>query len=206
MSHDVGGSARAAIERLPGVDRAFIHVDPVLGSTRAVETLARIDRTASATYAECARRQAEEPALAALWRVLATAAQARADRLEVVRRLKGAGWHFADDDVRAEGLEARWSRVRAIAERAAGTPLSAVEALDLALDVEGPAARRDFTRATTPRDPTLRPSLDAASPPPPTMATIAGRMETARDEARGDGERSRLERLAEALRKWEGGG
>ncbi|HJU86654.1 MAG TPA: cation diffusion facilitator family transporter, partial [Gemmatimonadota bacterium] len=95
-SHDVGGSVRAAIERLPGVDRAFIHVDPVLGSTLAVETLARIERAASDAYSAYARRHAERPQVAALWTALAAAAQARADRLDVVRRLKGAGWHFAD--------------------------------------------------------------------------------------------------------------
>jgi len=198
QSHAVGGSVRAELERLPGVDRAFIHMDPVLGSTRTVETLARIDRAASATYAECARGQADESPLAALWRTLATAAQARADRLDVVRRLKGAGWHFADDEISTEGLEARWGRVRAAAERA-GESLSVREALDFALAVEGREARWDFRRATTPRDPTVWSSIEASSPPPPALAVIVARAEAARDVAGDDGARDRLARLAGEL-------
>lgn len=195
-SHDMGGKARAAIEGLPGVDRAFIHVDPILDSTRAVEMLARVERAASETYAVCARGTPAAPALAALWRTLATAAQARADRLDVVRRLKGAGWHFGDDEVSVEELEARWERVRAAADRAGEGAIAATEALDLALEVEGAAAREDFARATTPRDPTLGPSLEASSPPAPGAAGIAERVEAARAAAGDDGVRTRLERLA----------
>jgi hypothetical protein len=103
---------RAAIERLPGVDRAFIHVDPVLGSTLAVETLARIERAASEAYSAYARFDAARPPVSALWAALATAAQARADRLDVVRRLKGAGWHFADDELVPERFERRWAARR----------------------------------------------------------------------------------------------
>lgn len=199
QSHDVGGNVRAALERLPGIDRAFIHVDPVLGTTRVVETLARIDRAASATYAAFALQHADRPQLAALWQALATAAQARADRLDVVRRLKGAGWHFADDDISADRLELRWSRARAAAEGAGDGFRSAAEALDLALELEGREARGDFVRATTPRDPTLRPSLEAASPPPPAREAMLGRVAAARSAVDDGPAAARLDRLAEEL-------
>ena len=199
QSHDVGGSVRAAIERLPNVDRAFIHVDPVLGSTRALETLARIERAASATYDAFAGQHADRPELAALWRALATAAQARVDRLDVVRRLRAAGWHFADDDLPAERLDRRWGRARAIAEAAERTPSSPAEALDLALELEGGGTRADFERATTPRDPTLRPSLAAASPPPPSREAILGRVAAARTAASDVATAARLDRLAAEL-------
>ena len=201
QSHDVGGTVRAALERLPGIDRAFIHVDPVLGSTRAVETLARIQRAASATYAAFARQHADRPPLESLWQALATAAQARADRLEVVRRLRGAGWHFADDDIPVERLERRWNTVRAAAEAAPerGTPLA--EALDLALALEGREARVDFERATTPREQTLRPSLEASSPPAPGAGVIRSRIEAARSVVDDPAAAARLDRLAAAWRE-----
>jgi cation diffusion facilitator family transporter len=199
QSHDVGGNVRAALERLPHVDRAFIHMDPVLGSTRALETLARIDRAASVTYTTFAGQHANRPELAALWQVLATTAQARADRLDVVRRLRGAGWHFADDDIGAEQLERRWNRVRTAAERAERETRPVTEALDLAIDLEGREARRDFLRATTPRDPTLRPSVEASSPPPPARAAILGRVVAARQVLGDPRAEGRLDRLAEEL-------
>ena len=195
-SHDVGGSVRAAIERLPGVDRAFIHVDPVPGSTAAVETLARIERAASDAYTAYARLHAERPPFAALWTALAAAAQARADRLDVVRRLKGAGWHFADDEVSAERIDRRWARARAAAEEARDGGPSVEGALDLALELEGREARADFARATTPRDPTLRASLEGSSPPPPARAAMLERAGAAL-ESLGTGPGSdRLRRLA----------
>jgi cation diffusion facilitator family transporter len=197
-SHDLGGGVRVALERIPGIDRAFIHVDPILDSTRAVETLARIERTASSAYAECARRS-ESQALAALWRGLAAAAQARADRLDVVRRLKGAGWHFADDDIPAGELEARWRSVLEGAGRASSSS-PPHDVLDLALEVEGHRARLDYARATTPRDPTLRPSLEASSPPPPAVAEIARRVAAARDASDDAEIRARLDGLASALK------
>jgi cation diffusion facilitator family transporter len=198
QSHDVGGIVRAAIERLPGIDRAFIHVDPVLGSTRAVETLVRIERAASATYAAFARHHADRPQLEALWQTFATAAQARADRLEVVRRLRGAGWHFADDDIPAERLERRWNAARAAAEAAPDGGSSLVEALDLALALESREAREDFARATTPRDATLRPSLEAASPPAPGREAIQRRIGAAREVIDDPAAEARLDRLAAA--------
>jgi cation diffusion facilitator family transporter len=199
QSHHVGGSVRAALEQLPGIDRAFIHVDPVLGSTRAVETLARIDRAASTTYATFALQHAERPQLASLWEALATAAQARVDRLDVVRRLKGAGWHFADDDIPPDGLERRLARARAAAERARGGAPSVADALDLALELEGREARADFARATSPRDPTLRPSLEAASPPPPAREAMLGRVAAALGAVDDPATAERLDRLAEEL-------
>lgn len=199
LSHDVGGRVRAAIEGLPHVDRAFIHVDPVPGSTRALATLTRIDRAASVTYAGFARQHADRPELAALWQALAAAAQARADRLDVVRRLKGAGWHFADDDIPAESLERRWDRARAAAEAVGEAAPSAVEALDLALELEGREARRDFERATSPRDPTLRASLEASSPPPPGPEAMLGRLAAARKALGDAGAGARLDRLGEEL-------
>jgi cation diffusion facilitator family transporter len=199
QSHDVGGNVRAWIERLPHIERAFIHVDPVPGSTRALVTLARIDRAASVTYAGFARQHADRPELAALWRALATAAQARADRLDVVRRLKGAGWHFADDDIAAEPLARRWERARAAAERVDGASPSAGEALDLALELEGREARRDFERATSPRDATLKASLEASSPPPPAPGALLDRLTAARRSLPDVGALARLDRLAEEL-------
>lgn len=196
QSHDVGGNVRATIERLPGIDRAFIHVDPVLGSMRAVETLARIDRAASAAYAAFALQHAGRPPLEALWRALATAAQARADRLEVVRRLRVAGWHFADDDVPVDRLARRWEAARAAAEAAPDGVPTLVEALDIALALEGREAREDFERATTPRDGTLRPSLEAASPPAPGPGAIRSRIEAARQAVEEPGAAERLDRLA----------
>ena len=199
QSHDVGGQVRAAIERLPKVDRAFIHVDPVLGATRALETLARVDRAAAATYDAFAQQHADRPELAALWRALATAAQARVDRLDVVRRLRGAGWHFADDDLPGERLERRWARARAVAEDVRERPRTTVEALEVALELEGREARADFRHATTPRDPTLRPSLEASSPPPPARSAILARIAAARTAAEDDAVAGRLDRLTAEL-------
>jgi cation diffusion facilitator family transporter len=201
QSHDVGGNVRATIERLPHVDRAFIHMDPVLGSTRVVETLARIDRAASMIYAAFGRQHADQQELAALWQALATRAQARADRLDVVRRLKGAGWHFEDDDVFVDGLERRWEWARACAEGVGERISSVVEALELALELEGPEARQDFSRATSPRDPTLRPSIEASSPPPPAREAMLGRVASARTAIEDPAARARLDRLAGELGK-----
>jgi hypothetical protein len=163
-----------------------------------VETLARIERAASATYAVFARQHADRPQLEALWQAFATAAQARADRLDVVRRLRGAGWHFADDDIPVERLERRWSAARAAAEAAPeGGPLL-IEALDLALELEGREAREDFARATTPRDTTLRPSLEAASPPAPGREAIRSRILAALAVIDDPAAVARLDRLAAA--------
>ena len=178
-SHDVGGSVRATIERLPGVDRAFIHVDPVRGSTLAVETLARLERAASDADSAYARQHAGCPQLAALWTALAATAQARADRLDVVRRLKAAGWHFADDEVAAERMEQRWERIRRAAEEVGNEVPTIDGALDLALELEGREARADFARATTPRDPTVRASLEGSSPPPPGTTAMLERVRAA---------------------------
>jgi hypothetical protein len=198
-SHDVGGSVRAAIERLPGVDRAFIHVDPVPGSTLAVETLARIERAASEAYSAYARFDAVRPQVAALWTALAAAAQARADRLDVVRRLKGAGWHFADDELVAERIERRWARAREAAEVARDGGQSIDGALELALELEGREAREDFARATTPRDPTVRASLEGSSPPPPAKSAMLERVEAAARLLEGGAGSERLARLAREL-------
>ena len=198
-SHDVGGSVRAAIEHLPGVDRAFIHVDPVPGSTAAVDKLARIERAASDAYSAYARQQADPPSLAALWTALAATAQARADRLDVVRRLKGAGWHFADDELAAERIDQRWARARSAAEEAADGAPSVDGALDLAIELEGREARADFARATTPRDPTLRVSLEGSSPPPPARSAMLGRARAALESLEDGAGSERLRRLAEAL-------
>ncbi|HJR54340.1 MAG TPA: cation diffusion facilitator family transporter [Gemmatimonadota bacterium] len=198
-SHDVGGSVRAAIERLPGVDRAFIHLDPVLGSTAAVETLARIERAASDAYSAYARQHAERPPFAALWTALAAAAQARADRLDVVRRLKGAGWHFADDEVAAERIDRRWARARAAAAEARDGGPSVEGALELALELEGGEARADFARATTPRDPTVRASLEGSSPPPPASSAMLERARAALESLGAGPGSDQLRRLAREL-------
>jgi cation diffusion facilitator family transporter len=198
-SHDVGGSVRAAIERLPGLDRAFIHVDPVPGTTAVVETLARIERVASDVYATFARQHAGRQPIAALWTALAAAAQARADRLDVVRRLKGAGWHFADDELAVERLERRWARARDAAAMAADGATSIDGALDLAIELEGLEARADFARATTPRDATLRSSIERSSPPPPARAAMLERARAAIACLDGGTASDRLRRLAGEL-------
>lgn len=199
-SHDVGGSVRVAIERLPSVDRAFIHVDPVPGSTASVETLARIERAASAAYSAYARQCAGQPPLAALWRALAAAAQARADRLDVVRRLKSAGWYFADDELAVERIERRWARAQAAAEEAKDGGPAVDGALDLAIELEGREAKDDYARATTPRDPTLRASLEGASPPPPARSAMLDRVRAAIESGVQDDRGSeRLRRLEREL-------
>ncbi|HJU86882.1 MAG TPA: hypothetical protein VJ788_05900, partial [Gemmatimonadota bacterium] len=185
--------------RLPGVDRAFIHVDPVPGSTLAVEMLARIERAASDAYSAYARQHVARPQLAALWAALAAAAQARADRLDVVRRLKGAGWHFADDEVDAARLERRWERVRSAAEETGDGGRSIEGALDLALELEGREARSDFARATTPRDPTVRASLEGSSPPPPGRSAMLERIRAAALSLEDGAGSERLGRLAREL-------
>lgn len=198
QSHDLGGAVRHAIEALPGVDRAFVHLDPVLDSTRVIEMLARAERAASDVYAGVAGRS-ESPALAALWEALATTAQARAERLAVVRRLKGAGWHFADGELSLRRVEDRVARLEACRRRSGSEPVSTAAALDLALEVEGIEWRRDVRRATTPQDPTLSGSVEAAAPPPPSAALLLNRIAAARAESPDGALEDRLRSLADAV-------
>ena len=171
----------------------------MLGSTLAVETLARIERAASEAYSAYARQQAGRPQVAALWTALAAAAQARADRLDVVRRLKGAGWHFADDELAAERIERRWARARDAAEEVRDGNPSIDGALDLALELEGREARADFTRATTPRDPTVRASLEGSSLPPPATSAMLERVRAAAESMEDGAGSERLAWLAGEL-------
>jgi len=198
-SHDLGGEAGRAIEALPGVDRAFVHLDPVLDSTFVLETLAERERTASRIYAGLGERHAGRPALASLWGALATAAQARADRLEAVRRLRGAGWHFAESDLAPEEIDALGARAEAIAADVEEGDPGAAGALELAAELEDPAARRAYRTAVTPRDPTLAPSIEGAAPPPPPAALLERRLDAARAEVESERERAALGALARAL-------
>ncbi len=164
-----------------------------------METLARIERAASDAYSTYAEQHAERPQLAALWNALAAAAQARADRLDVVRRLKGAGWHFADDELAAERIERRWARAEAAAQEARDGGRSIDRALDVALEIEGREARADFARATTPRDPTLMTSLEGSSPPPPARSAMLERARAARESLGAGPGSDRLRRLVGEL-------
>jgi zinc transporter family protein len=181
-SHDVGGAVRHAVEALPAVDRAFVHVDPVLASTWALATLAECDRAASRIYSALARH-GERPALAALWEALSTAALARAEQLAVARRLKGAGWHFADDEVSAAGVAELRARLAALEERAAGEGADPAGAVAIALALEGDPARALGPLAGTPRDPVAAASLGSATLPPPSAGLLAQRLGAARAAA-----------------------
>jgi cation diffusion facilitator family transporter len=184
QSHDVAGTVRHAVEGLPVVDRAFVHVDPVLVSTYVLETLTECDRVASRIYSSLALHHAgERPALAALWEALATAALARAERLVVARRLKGAGWHFADEEVATSRIEERRSRLREIEERVAHDALDPSLALEIALELESGPARSQALRAGTPLDPVVAASLGSASLPPPSAGLLSQRLTAARAES-----------------------
>lgn len=187
LSHDVGGAVRHAIERLPAIDRAFVHVDPVPASTLVLELLARRERTASAIYAGLGRWESgERPALAALWQTLATGALARAERLEAAQRLRGAGWHFGDDDLAPEGARGRLEQLRSIESQALAGGLAPAEALGVAAEIESEATQAEVRLATTPRDPRVAPSLTAAAPPPPTPRVVLDRIEAARADLAAD--------------------
>ncbi|HET9581217.1 MAG TPA: cation diffusion facilitator family transporter [Gemmatimonadota bacterium] len=199
QSHDVGGGVRHAVERLPEIDRAFVHVDPVLDSTLVVETLAASERLASRIFSELARGADGRPALAGVWELLATRALARADRLTVVRRLKGAGWHFADAEIQPDRLVGRKARLERILARAGDTGVTPAEAAGIALEVVERDAEEDYRAATTPLDGSLAGSLERASPPPPLGAVVANRLRAAMDVGDDDGLRERLRRLAARL-------
>ncbi len=198
-SHDIGGAVRHAVERLPRIDRAFVHVDPVLDSTRVVETLTANERLASRIYSDLARGAADRPAFSEVWELLATRALARAERLVVVRRLKGAGWHFADADLPAGRVERRGERLAGLVERAARGPVPAAEAVAIALEVEDGQAARDYAAATTPLDGTLAGSLERASPPPPRAALVVERLIAAGAVEKDAGLRTRLRELADRI-------
>lgn len=180
QSHDVGGAVRHAVEGLAGVDRAFVHVDPVPASTVILDALARRERAASTLYAALAGRPDGGAALAALWEALATAALARAERLEAAQRLRGAGWHFADAEVGIVDAEAHVERLHAAAARAA--ELTSAEALSWAAEIEAQGAQDEVRLATTPRDPRVAPTLAAAVPPPPAASVVLERIEAAQAE------------------------
>lgn len=199
QSHDVAAAVGRAVEALPGVDRAFVHVDPVLRSTRVLETLAARERLASGIYEELARRHADRAPLAAMWQALATNALVRAERLGVARRLRGAGWHFADTELDPAGLERDVEELRGLAERVGKGRVGVAEAVGIAGSIESPAAREAVRRATTPQDPALAGPLASATPPPPSGDHLRLRIERAR-ETEADGEvRRALERLETAV-------
>ncbi|MGH7565000.1 MAG: cation diffusion facilitator family transporter [Gemmatimonadota bacterium] len=199
QSHDIGGAVRHAVERLPRIDRAFVHVDPVLDSTRVIETLAANERLASRIYSELARKGVDRPALGGVWELLATRALARAERLEVVRRLKGAGWHFSDADLPAPRLERRAERLAALAERVIREPIGPAEAVEIALDLEDDRADADYAAATTPLDATLADSVERSSPPPPRTGLVTERMRAARAAENDARTKARLGELADRI-------
>ncbi|CAN5307719.1 hypothetical protein BH18GEM1_BH18GEM1_04870 [soil metagenome] len=201
QSHDVAGAVRQLIERLPVIDRAFVHVDPVLHSTLVVETLARNERTTSEIYAELARQSLGGTAFDGLWTTLAARAQARAERLAVVRRLKGAGWHFADGDVSPDGVREQSKRLADDASRVRRETVPLREALAIVLDLETGASRVDCIAAATPQDATLISSLEAATPPPPPPDLLLGRVLAARAAAEDPEVARRLDALAAELRR-----
>jgi hypothetical protein len=199
QSHDVGGAVRHAVERLPSIDRAFVHVDPVLDSTLVVETLAATERLTSRIFSELARDSAGRPALAGAWELLATGALARAERLNVVRRLKGAGWYFADADLPRDRLIGRKERLEEILERIGSGKVSPVEAVEIALELEETAAEEDYRAATTPLDGSLTASVERASPPAPVGEVVAERLRAARQIERDPALRDRLGHLVARL-------
>ncbi|HKY60469.1 MAG TPA: cation diffusion facilitator family transporter [Gemmatimonadota bacterium] len=199
QSHDVGGAVRHAVERLPSIDRAFVHVDPVLDSTLVVETLVATERLASRIFSELARGSAGRPALAGAWEILATRALARAERLTVVRRLKGAGWHFAEADLPRDRLIGRKERLESILARVRDGTVSPAEAVEFALELEDTAAEDDYRTATTPLDGSLTGSVERASPPAPLRSVVAERFMAARDAEQDGALRERLGLLAARL-------
>ncbi|MGH7551067.1 MAG: cation diffusion facilitator family transporter [Gemmatimonadota bacterium] len=199
QSHDIGGAVRHAIERLPEIDRAFVHVDPILDSTRVIETLAVNERLASRIYSELARASVDRPILGAVWELLATRALARAERLEVVRRLKGAGWHFRDAELPAARLERRGDRLTSLAERVTRAPIQPAEAVEIALEIEDVQADGDYAAATTPLDATLADSVERSSPPPPRAGLVAERLRAARSAETDPRTRTRLDELADRI-------
>jgi cation diffusion facilitator family transporter len=184
QSHDLAGAVRHAVEQLPAIDRAFVHVDPVPASTLVLENLGRRERTASQLYAALADRYASRPSLAALWEALATGALARAERLELAQRLRGAGLHFGDTDLDPERSEASLERVRALESSALEGEIA--QALAVAAEIEAAAAQMEVRLATTPRDPRVGPSLAAATPPPPAPRVVLERIEAAEVELADD--------------------
>lgn len=198
-SHDIGGAVRHAVERLPAIERAFVHVDPVLDSTRVIETLAACERLSSRIYSDLAAASPGSPGLAETWELLATRALARAERLGVVRRLRGAGWHFADGELSLAELESRRARRRELAEGVARASAGPAEAVAIALELEDRLAASDYATATTPLDGSLAGSVERASPPPPRPGLVAERVRAAGAAVGDTGLRARLEELADRI-------
>lgn len=180
QSHDVGGMVREAIEEHGAIDRAFVHVDPVLDSTLIVDTLAGNESLVSEIYARLAIVQSDQAELAGLWRVLATRAQARAERLQVVGRLKSAGWHFDDSDLSVSRVQERRRVLDRIMQEMTGAEVSPGEGVRLALELEDGRAYRYYAAAATPQDTTMAASLDAATPPAPSLQLLHERIRAAK--------------------------
>jgi cation diffusion facilitator family transporter len=197
QSHDVGGMVRSAIEGHSAIDRAFVHVDPVLDSTLIVDTLAGNESLVSEIYARLAIVQSDQAELAGLWRVLATRAQARAERLQVVGRLKSAGWHFDDSDLSVSRVQERRRVLDRIVEEL--TDLGPDEGVRLALDLEDGDAHRYYAAAVTPQDTTMAASLDAATPPAPSLQLLDERISAAKARYSEDQIGADLERLSNRL-------
>jgi len=198
QSHDVGGAVRHAVERMEAIDRAFVHVDPVLASTRVLAILAECERAESRVYERLAQSHRERAPLAALWQALATDAAARAERLAMALRLKGAGWHFGDEEVGEAPAAARRERLEALEARLAAAPVDEERALAIALELEAAPARAAARRAATPLDPAFAASLEAASVPGPARDLLARRLEAARRDS-DPALAPRFEELARAL-------
>ncbi|MDX1622642.1 MAG: cation diffusion facilitator family transporter [Gemmatimonadota bacterium] len=197
-SHDVAEEVADEIERLPRIDRAFVHVDPVLETTYVIDTLSRRERVASEVYERLAG-DAERPELGELWQALSTRALARAERLQVVRRLRGAGWHFADAEIEAGDVDRGLEEARRLAARLEEDAVGTAEAIGIAEALEGDEVEATYRRATTPRDAALTASLDAGSPPPPSASHLRSRIDAAREAVADPKARRALDRLARSL-------
>lgn len=199
QSHDVGGMVRKAIEAHAAIDRVFVHVDPVLDSTLIVDTLAGNESLVSEIYAKLALLQSDRPELASLWRVLATRAQARVEKLQVVERLKSAGWHFDDSDLSVSSVQDRRRVLDRISNNLTGETVLPDEAIKVALQLEDGAAHRCYVAAATPRDRTMSVSLDAATPPAPSLQLLNERIRVAKAHHRDARIRADLDRLSNRL-------
>ncbi len=116
----------------------------------------------------------------------------------MARRLKGAGYYFADEEVGEEALGSRSARLAALEEDLAAGAVDAARALDVALALEGGPARGAARRASVPLDAAVAASLAAAPLPGPSRALLLQRVEEAREASAPD-LRARFDALEKAV-------
>jgi hypothetical protein len=95
-----------------------------------------------------------------------------------VGRLKSAGWHFDDSDLSVGRVQDRRRVLDRIVEEL--TDLRPGEAVRLALELEDGDAYRYYSAAVTPQDTTMAASLDAATPPAPSLQLLDERISAAK--------------------------